>query len=83
MVSSPIWTLPAQVQVRLSRSGSFSRAAVRVTVLNTDPGVKVEDRKRLQISALDTGRWSSMIRRDVQRDHSWGHETMHRISPVL
>ena len=48
MVSSPIWTLPEQVQVRSARSGISSRAAARVTVLYTDPGVKVEDRKRFR-----------------------------------
>ena len=40
--------LPEQVQVRSARSGISSRAAARVTVLYTDPGVKVEDRKRFR-----------------------------------
>lgn len=44
----PIWTLPEQVQVRSASSGISSRAAARVTVLYTDPGVKVEDRKRFR-----------------------------------
>ena len=48
MVSSPTWMLPVQFQVRVSASGRFSSAAVRVTVLNTDPGTKVEDRKRFR-----------------------------------
>ena len=46
MVSPPTTVEPVQVKVRPNRSGRFSMAAVRVTVLNTEPGVKVLDRKR-------------------------------------
>ncbi len=42
-VSSPIWTLPVQVHVRLMASGSCSSAAVSVTVLNTEPGTMAEN----------------------------------------
>ena len=48
MVSPPITMLPWQSQVRSNRSGISSMAAARVTVLNTDPGVKVEERKRFR-----------------------------------
>ena len=47
-VSPPIWAEPSQWKVRLYRSGIFSRAAARVTVLNTEPGVNEEDRNRLR-----------------------------------
>ena len=47
-VSPPISTLPVQFHVRLSASVRVSSAAVRVTVLNTDPGTKVADRKRFR-----------------------------------
>ena len=52
MVSSPIWTLPVQFHVRVSASGRFSSAAVRVTVLNTDPGTKAEERNRFRYAPL-------------------------------
>ena len=53
MVSSPIWTLPVQFHVRVSSaSGRFSSAAVRVTVLNTDPGTKAEERNRFRYAPL-------------------------------
>ena len=52
MVSSPIWTLPVQFQVRVSATGRFSSAAVRVTVLNTDPGTKAEERNRFRYAPL-------------------------------
>ena len=46
MVSPPTTVEPVQVKVRWNRSGICSRAAVRVTVLKTEPGVKVLDRNR-------------------------------------
>ena len=48
MVSPPTSTLPSQVQVRAKRSGISSMAAESVMVLKTEPGVKVEERKRFR-----------------------------------
>ena len=47
-VSPPTSTLPSQVQVRAKRSGISSMAAESVMVLKTEPGVKVEERKRFR-----------------------------------
>jgi hypothetical protein len=39
---------PGQSQDRLSRFGICSKAAARVTVLYTEPGVNTEERKRFK-----------------------------------
>ena len=48
MASPPTTVEPVQVQCRSKRSGMFSMAAARVTVLNTEPGGKVPERKRFK-----------------------------------
>ena len=48
MVSPPMTVLPVHWNVRVSKPSSFSSAAAAVTTLNTEPGVKVEERKRLR-----------------------------------
>ena len=62
-------------------SGSFSMAAAAVTVLNTDPGVKVAERKRLRYAP--SYRSFSRISAGTFSGSKLGAETMHRISPVL
>ncbi|CUO97215.1 Uncharacterised protein [Flavonifractor plautii] len=48
MAPSPTWVEPVQVQVRSKRSGMRSMAAESTTVLYTEPGGKVPERKRLR-----------------------------------
>ena len=46
-VPPPISAEPSHTQVRSVRSGISSTAAASVTVLNTEPGVNVAEKKRL------------------------------------
>ena len=48
MVSSPICTLPSQVQVRHVQVRNLLQGCGQVTVLKMEPGVNVEERNRLR-----------------------------------